>query len=77
VWSSRAFGDIRAELIIDENDGDDARRGVELKEEKEDASPLCFVAETVSGLGWFNSWARLVLGCCWAGLVLGCCGLAR
>jgi hypothetical protein len=49
VWSSIAFGDVRPELIVDENGGDEARRGVVLTEEEEGASPLCFVAETVSG----------------------------
>jgi hypothetical protein len=51
VWSSRAFGEVRAKLIVDENGGAEAHRGVERTEEEEDSFPLCFVIETVSGLG--------------------------
>jgi hypothetical protein len=78
VWSSRSSGDVRLELIVDENGGDEARRGVELTEEEEDASSLCFVAETVSGLVLVGlAFGGCSTGRCWAMVLGSTAGLLR
>jgi hypothetical protein len=41
-----------ASVTVNDDGGDEARRDVGLTEEEEDASPLRFNTETVSGLGW-------------------------